>query len=158
MASQRSERPIRASPPSHSSLPKVALETVCVADQRSFSTLEDGKCRPLPFSAPLSFRRSKLSAVGTTSRAGDVHQYPRAQPDGNRLSCGMGDSLSCRYLRPSCRDCSRTLGVCLLVGCLTSQQHASVSQGRICSDNLTCCHTEIQVADQTFHLTQSPVY
>ena len=46
--------------------------------------------------------------------------------------------------------------VCLLfVGCLTSQQHASVSQGRICSDNLTCCHTEIEVADQTFHLTQS---
>ena len=46
-------------------------------------------------------------------------------------------------------------GVCLLVACLTSQQHASVSQGRICSDNLTCCHTEMQVADQTFHLTQS---
>ena len=45
--------------------------------------------------------------------------------------------------------------VCLLVGCLTSQQHASVSQGRICSDNLTCCHTEIEAADQTFHLTQS---
>ena len=45
--------------------------------------------------------------------------------------------------------------VCLLVGCLTSQQQASVSQGRICSDNLTCCHTEIEVADQTFYLTQS---
>ena len=44
---------------------------------------------------------------------------------------------------------------CLFVGCLTSQQHASVSQGRICSDNFTCCHTEIEVADQTFHLTQS---
>ena len=44
---------------------------------------------------------------------------------------------------------------CLLVGCLTSQQHASVSQGRIYSDNLTCCHTEIEVADQTFYLTQS---
>ena len=43
----------------------------------------------------------------------------------------------------------------LLVGCLTSQQHASVSQGRICSDNFTCCHTEIEVADPTFHLTQS---
>ena len=40
-------------------------------------------------------------------------------------------------------------------GCLTSQQHASVSQGRICSDNFTCCHTEIEVADQTFYLTQS---
>ena len=45
--------------------------------------------------------------------------------------------------------------VCLLVACLTSQQHASVSQGRICTDNFTCCHTEIEAADQTFHLTQS---
>ena len=45
--------------------------------------------------------------------------------------------------------------VCLFVDCLTSQQHASVSQGRICSDNFTCCHTEVEVADQTFHLTQS---
>ena len=43
----------------------------------------------------------------------------------------------------------------LFVGCLTPQQHASISQGRICSDNYTCCHTEIAVADQTFHLTQS---
>ena len=31
----------------------------------------------------------------------------------------------------------------------------SVSQGPICSDNFTCCHTEIGVADQTFYLTQS---
>ena len=45
--------------------------------------------------------------------------------------------------------------VCLFVGCLTSQQQASVSQGRIYSDNFTCCHTEIEVADQTFYLTQS---
>ena len=44
---------------------------------------------------------------------------------------------------------------CLLVGCLTSQQQASVSQGRICSDNFTCCHTEIEVADPTVYLTQS---
>ena len=36
-----------------------------------------------------------------------------------------------------------------------SQQHASVSLGQIRSDNFTCCHTEIEVADQTFHLTQS---
>ena len=43
----------------------------------------------------------------------------------------------------------------LFVGCLTSQQQASVSQGQICSDNFTCCHTEIEVADQPFHLTQS---
>ena len=43
----------------------------------------------------------------------------------------------------------------MLVGCLTSQQQASVSQGRICSDNCTCCHTEIEVADPTFYLTRS---
>ena len=43
--------------------------------------------------------------------------------------------------------------VCLFVGCLTSQQQASVSRGRICEDNFTCCHTEIEVADQTFYLT-----
>ena len=49
----------------------------------------------------------------------------------------------------------RTQIVCWLVGCLTSQQQASVSQGRICSDNFTCCHTEIEVADPTFYLTQS---
>ena len=45
--------------------------------------------------------------------------------------------------------------VCLLVGCITSQQQARVSQGRICFDNFTCCHTEIEVSDQTFYLTQS---
>ena len=45
--------------------------------------------------------------------------------------------------------------VCLLVGCLAPQQQASVSQGRICSDNFTCCLTEIEVADQTFYFTQS---
>ena len=43
----------------------------------------------------------------------------------------------------------------LLVGCFTSQQQVSVSQGRICLDNFTCCHTEIDVADQTCYLTQS---
>ena len=36
-----------------------------------------------------------------------------------------------------------------------SRQHASVSQGRICSDSFACCHTEIKVADQTFYLAQS---
>ena len=46
--------------------------------------------------------------------------------------------------------------VCWLLACLTSQQQAiSVSQGRIYTDNFTCCHTEIAVADQTFYLTQS---
>ena len=58
-------------------------------------------------------------------------------------------------------DCTQSrhtavlLFVCWLVGCFTSQQQASVSQGRICSDNFTRCHTEIEVADPTFFLTQS---
>ena len=43
----------------------------------------------------------------------------------------------------------------MFVGCLTSQQQASACQGRICSDDFTCCHTETEVADPTFHLTQS---
>ena len=46
--------------------------------------------------------------------------------------------------------------LCWLVGCcFTSQQHACVPLRRVCSDNCTCCHTETEVADQTFYLTQS---
>ena len=41
-----------------------------------------------------------------------------------------------------------------LVGCLMSQQHSSVSQGLMCSDNCTCCNTEIEAADKLFYLTQ----
>ena len=43
---------------------------------------------------------------------------------------------------------------CLLVACLSSLPHASVTQGRICEDRCTCCHTETEIADQTFCLTQ----
>ena len=61
-----------------------------------------------------------------------------------------------KHLYPCCSAGSLGgLFVCWLVGCLTSQQHVSVSQGRICSNNFTCCHTEIEVADPTFYLTQS---
>ena len=35
------------------------------------------------------------------------------------------------------------------------QQNAAVSQGRVCLDSSTCCHTEIEVEDPTFYLTQS---
>ena len=52
------------------------------------------------------------------------------------------------------RSCT-SVGQGWFVGCLKSQQQASVSQGWICSDNFMCCHTEIQVADLTFYLTQS---
>ena len=41
-----------------------------------------------------------------------------------------------------------------LFGCLTFQQHVSVSQGQICSI-LRAATLEIEAADPTFHLTQS---
>ena len=43
----------------------------------------------------------------------------------------------------------------LVFCCLKSHPHASVSRGRICSDDCTCCHIEIEVKDQTTYLTQS---
>ena len=65
--------------------------------------------------------------------------------------------LSSNRLAAILRACDWDKGFVYLffVGCLTSQQQASVSQGRICYDNFTCCLTEIEVADQTFYLTQS---
>ena len=50
---------------------------------------------------------------------------------------------------------SKGHGLFRFVGCLTSQKQVSVSQGRICSDKCTGCHTESEVADHTFCLTQS---
>ena len=44
----------------------------------------------------------------------------------------------------------------LFVGYFTSQQDDSVSQGRICSDKCSCCHTEREVTGQPIYLTQSP--
>ena len=43
-------------------------------------------------------------------------------------------------------------GLLLLVDDIQSQPQATVSQGRICSDNCTCCHTEIEHGDQTCYL------
>ena len=62
--------------------------------------------------------------------------------------------LACIGIRVLRRS-PQVLEILVLVGCLTSHQHASVSQGRICSDKFTCCHTEMQIADQTFYHTQS---
>ena len=66
----------------------------------------------------------------------------------------VGPLWLARRLR-SQRDREREGGGLLFVSCLTSQLHASVSQGRICSDNFTCCHTEVEAADQAVYLTQS---
>ena len=47
------------------------------------------------------------------------------------------------------------VGGWVLVGGVTSQQHASVSQGRTCSEKSAGCHTEVDIAHQTFYLAQS---
>ena len=44
----------------------------------------------------------------------------------------------------ACPCATHGLFGCLLA-CLTSKQHASVSQGRSCSDHCRCCHTDIDV-------------
>ena len=41
-----------------------------------------------------------------------------------------------------------------LIGCLTSRHYTSVCTERIWSDDCTCCHTEVEAADQTCYLTQ----
>ena len=85
---------------------------------------------------------------------------------GHRYGQSWGDCEPSPYLHRSCQKDGDIHGamlgavfdfflLSLFVGCLTSQQHASVSQGWICSDNCTCCHTEMEVADQTFCLNQS---
>ena len=62
----------------------------------------------------------------------------------------------CLLTPSACRLAGLVLLLLLLVvGCLASPQHASISQGRICSHNCTHCHTEIEDANQTFYLTQS---
>ena len=76
--------------------------------------------------------------------------------EGTQVQEGNGNCCDQSSDRPVSVSAGLWYGfVCLFVGCLASQQQASVFQGRICSDNFTCCHTEIEVADQTFYLTQS---
>ena len=94
-----------------------------------------------------------------------LYQGPVSSDTARQLAEAVSGTGLLRHCPSACRGCIRercpqTLPVslqfvCLFVGCLTSQQHASVSQGRICSDKFTFCHTEIEVADQTFYLTQS---
>ena len=52
--------------------------------------------------------------------------------------------VGCLTSQQHAKCISETVG--WLLACLTFQQYASVSQGRICSDKSTCCHTEIEVA------------
>ena len=96
-------------------------------------------------------------AVARVGAGGGVGGGVRfTQPEKWRLKTDWSDRVSIDPERDSPAQHSFSPErVCLLVGCLASQQHASVSRGRICTDNFTCCHTETEVADPTFYLTQS---
>ena len=71
------------------------------------------------------------------------------------MICGQPDQHWFCFKGNFWRDFLGTEWLLLFVGCLMSQQHTSVSTGWICSDKFMCCHTQIEVADQIFYLTQS---
>ena len=83
---------------------------------------------------------------------------PAARPDSATRSRGGASCVPLGASRPSnmlvhlrdgaARIIRRAASLVLLDGCLTSQQHAGVSQGRICSDNCTFYHAETEAADQ----------
>ena len=98
----------------------------------------------------LSACRKHQSDIYKFYRSGDRCPTPKWAP-GPRLQSMLSLSLS---LVTSFIFKGRCF-VCWLVGCLTSQQQARVSQGPICSDKCTCGYTETEVADQTFYLTHS---
>ena len=87
--------------------------------------------------------------VGSINTAVDMHVYV----------CECAGLCMCARCMLFINIAKRIVAQCrmLLVGCwgLTSQQHASESQGLLCSDKFTCCHTEIEVADQTFYHNHS---
>ena len=59
-----------------------------------------------------------------------------------RLNLNSHNTTS-NFIRTSCDI--------VVLSCLTSQPLPLVSQGWISSHNCTCCHTEIEVAGQTFY-------
>ena len=73
----------------------------------------------------------------------------------SRSEYGSFRALRCQFERKMVINFCR---VNLFVGHSTSQQHASVSQWRICSGNFTYCHTEIEVADPTRSATSISVW
>ena len=101
----------------------------------------DGR-RFCPNPIHLVTQRQLLNGMASATKAGDMGIDTRSSPTSDWHVREM-TSLICRF------------SLWQRLVCLTSQQHASVSQGRICSDNFTCCHTEIEVADQIFSPTQS---
>ena len=92
-----------------------------------------------PFTTTTGTSELSLEKVGCPGdrRPGESGPKPGVKDGGSLRSSTFSQKRSC-----SC-----------LVGCLTSQQQASVSQGRICLDNFMCCHTEISISPSHSILT-----
>ena len=116
------------------------LCTDAVTETRQMKPTEKSSCL-------ISYARSRSHRLRKRQLDPTMTPFPRR-------SSGAVKKHNTEEHRVLCH-CVSLCAVCFLVGCLTSQQQASVFQGRICTDNFTCCHTETEVADQTFYLTQS---
>ena len=100
----------------------------------------------------LAISRAQYSQPLTKSTNKNVEQKRRDKAKArNNLS---RQRTRCSPIQPGKKG-SKAKGLLFVGWLLNVQQQASVSQGRICSDNFACCHTEIDVADPTFYLTQS---
>ena len=71
-------------------------------------------------------------------------------------SCSRGRNLSkiCTHRRFTCDFFF--FFFFLLAGCLTSKQHADVSQGWTSSEKFMCCHTEIGSSDHKVNILRGP--
>ena len=105
------------------------------------------QCTPCfaPERTPVGARQAGVHVRPQTLRCAPLSSNPASQPQ--------------RYahLYTPVHHMPRQLqvGVVWLVGSLTSPPHAGVSQGRIRSNDCTCCHAKIEIADQTRYQTQT---
>ena len=98
------------------------------------------------------------SAQGPQHHQTLLHQH-RPLPHALRLVSQVGCVRGRSVMVLLCWEFVVSLVLCaglllLVVGCLVSQHNTSVSKGWICSDKFMCCHTDIEVADQSFYLTK----
>ena len=101
------------------------------------------------------YARSNLEALVCENICSDVCLWwcRQCKKTSSISSCHIIYSCTFHVLKEAGRSADGWI-VCWLVGCWVLQQHASISQGWICSHS-SCCHTEMEVADQTCYLTQS---
>ena len=140
-------------PSSASSITRSRNVTPCIAAKRLHSHIL--RIPRLPEFQPWNEEKDKMKLTKKKVRGEGEGGWREGGGRGGRLRT-KAPVVPNPKTDPTFTGCSLPLqSLCNIVGCLTPQQNASVSQGRICSDNFTWCHTEKEVADPTFHLTQS---